>query len=144
MVHKNVLADAIKFELAPICKLTKIYRQNENQAIAVIANDIRKGEVPAYKEDYEDFKFIDVSISNYYSQKNSISSNDFADLRGENSEYILNNILNISAGYIEKYYDFIRKRKSLEGGLTLFQVITPMKAGILGVDNLNIPVTKTF
>jgi len=139
----NVLADAIKFELAPICKLTKIYRQNENQAIAVIANDIRKGEVPAYKEDYEDFKFIDVSISNYYSQKNSISSNDFADLRGENSEYILNNILNISAGYIEQYYDFIKKKK-ISKALTLFQVITPMKAGILGVDNLNIQLQKLF
>jgi exodeoxyribonuclease V alpha subunit len=139
----NVLADAIKFELAPICKLTKIYRQNENQAIAVIANDIRKGEVPAYKEEYEDFKFIDVSISNYYSQKNSVSSNDFADLRGENSEYILNNILNISAGYIELYYDFIKKKK-ISKALTLFQVITPMKAGILGVENLNIQLQKLF
>ena len=139
----NVLADAIKYELAPICKLTKIYRQNENQAIAVIANDIRKGEIPAYKEEYEDFKFVDVSISNYYSQKNSISSNDFADLRGENSEYILNNILNISAGYIEEYYDFIKKKK-ISKALTLFQVITPMKAGILGVDNLNIQLQKLF
>jgi exodeoxyribonuclease V alpha subunit len=139
----NVLADAIKFELAPICKLTKIYRQNENQAIAVIANDIRKGEVPAYKEEYEDFKFIDVSISNYYSQKNSVSSNDFADLRGENSEYILNNILNVSAGYIELYYDFIKKKK-ISKALILFQVITPMKAGILGVENLNIQLQKLF
>lgn len=139
----NVLADAIKYELAPICKLTKIYRQNENQAIAVIANDIRKGEVPAYKEEYEDFKFIDVSISNYYALKNSASSNEFADLRGENSEYILNNILNISAGYIEKYYDFIKKKK-ISKALTLFQVITPMKAGILGVDNLNIQLQKLF
>ena len=139
----NVLADAIKYELAPICKLTKIYRQSENQAIAVIANDIRKGEVPAYKEEYEDFKFVDVSISNYYSQKNSISSNDFADLRGENSEYILNNILNISASYIELYYDFIKKKK-ISQALTLFQVITPMKAGILGVDNLNMQLQKLF
>ncbi|MBU0925560.1 AAA family ATPase [bacterium] len=139
----NVLADAIKFELAPICKLTKIYRQNENQAIAVIANDIRKGEIPAYKEEYEDFKFIDVSISNYYSQKNSVSSNDFADLRGENSEYILNNILNVSAGYIELYYDFIKKKK-ISKALILFQVITPMKAGILGVENLNIQLQKLF
>ena len=139
----NVLADAIKFELAPICKLTKIYRQSENQAIAVIANDIRKGEVPAYKEDYEDFKFIDVSISNYYSQKNSVSSNDFADLRGENSEYILNNILNISSSYIEKYYEYIKKKK-ISKALTLFQVITPMKAGTLGVDNLNIQLQKLF
>ena len=139
----NVLADAIKYELAPICKLTKIYRQNENQAIAVIANEIRKGEVPAYKEEYDDFKFIDVSISNYYALKNSASSNEFADLRGENSEYILNNILNISAGYIEKYYEYIKKKK-ISKALTLFQVITPMKAGILGVDNLNIQLQKLF
>jgi exodeoxyribonuclease V alpha subunit len=139
----NVLADAIKYELAPICKLTKIYRQNENQAIAVIANDIRKGEVPAYKDEYDDFKFIDVSISNYYALRNSASSNEFADLRGENSEYILNNILNISAEYIEKYYDYIKKKK-ISKALTLFQVITPMKAGILGVDNLNIQLQKLF
>jgi exodeoxyribonuclease V alpha subunit len=139
----NVLADSIKYQLAPICKLTKIYRQSENQAIAVIANDIRKGEIPAYKEEYEDFKFVDVSISNYYSQKNSVSSNDFADLRGENSEYILNNILNISSSYIEKYYEYIKKKK-ISKALILFQVITPMKAGILGVDNLNIQLQKLF
>jgi exodeoxyribonuclease V alpha subunit len=139
----NVLADSIKYELAPICKLTKIYRQSENQAIAVIANDIRRGEVPAYKEEYEDFKFVDVSISNYYSQKNSVSSYDFADLRGENSEYILNNILNISSSYIEKYYEYIKKKK-ISKALTLFQVITPMKAGTLGVDNLNMQLQKLF
>lgn len=139
----NILADAIKYELAPICKLTKIYRQNENQAIAVIANDIRRGELPNYKEDYEDFKFIDVSIANYYAMKNSVSSNDFADLRGENSEYILNNILNISSTYIQDYYDFIKKKK-ISKALTLFQVITPMKGGVLGVDNLNIQLQKLF
>ncbi len=139
----NVLADAIKYEFAPICKLTKIYRQNENQAIAVIANDIRKGEIPAYKEEYDDFKFIDVSISNYYSRKNSISSNEFADLRGENIEYILNNILNISSSYIQEYYDYIKK-KEISKALTLYQVITPMKGGMLGVDNLNIQLQKLF
>ncbi len=110
----NILADSIKYELAPICKLTKIYRQNENQAIAVIANDIRKGEVPSYKEDYEDFKFVDVSISNYYAQKNSASYNEFADLRVENSQFILNNILNISSNYIQGYYDFIKKNEKFK------------------------------
>jgi exodeoxyribonuclease V alpha subunit len=139
----NILADSIKFELAPICKLTKIYRQNENQAIAVIANDIRKGEVPEYKEEYEDFKFIDVSISNYYAQKNSIAPTEFSDIRSENSELILNNILNISAGYIQEYYGFIKK-KNISKALTLFQVITPMKGGLLGVDNLNMQLQKLF
>ncbi len=139
----NILADSIKYDLAPICKLTKIYRQNENQAIAVIANDIRKGEVPKYDEDYEDFKFVNVSISNYYSQKNSNSSNEFADIRGENSEHILNNILNISATYIQNYFDLI-KGKKINKALTLFQVITPMKGGLLGVENLNMQLQKLF
>lgn len=139
----NVLSDAIKYELAPICQLTKIYRQNENQAIAVIANEIRKGELPDYKQEYEDFKFIDVSIMNYYSKKNSFSQNDFSELRGENSEYILNNILNISSNYIQEYFDFI-KTKDISKALILFQVITPMKGGTLGVDNLNRELQKLF
>ncbi|QKJ27313.1 AAA family ATPase [Aliarcobacter cibarius] len=139
----NILADSIKFELAPICKLTKIYRQNENQAIATIANDIRKGELPNYKEDYEDFKFVDVSISNYYSMKNSLSQNEFSNIRGENSEYILNNILNIASDYIQNYYDFI-KDKNIGKALTLFQVITPMKGGVLGVENLNVELQRLF
>ncbi|MDX3960055.1 AAA family ATPase [Aliarcobacter skirrowii] len=139
----NILADSIKYELAPICKLTKIYRQNENQAIALIANEIRKGELPNYKEDYEDFKFIDVSIKNYYGVKNSLNQNEFFDLRVENSEYILNTILNIASDYIVQYYDYI-KAKNISKALTLFQVITPMKAGILGVDNLNTELQRLF
>lgn len=139
----NILADSIKYNLASICKLTKIYRQNENQAISTIANSIRKGELPEYKKDYEDFKFIDISIANYYSKKNSISQSDFANLRGENSEYILNNILNISSDYIQGYYDYI-KNKQIAKALVLFQVITPMKGGILGVENLNIELQKLF
>jgi len=139
----NILADAIKYELASICKLTKIYRQNENQAIALIANEIRKGEVPNYKEEFEDFKFIDVSISNYYAIKNSLTPNEFSNIRGENSGLILNNILNISSDYIIQYFKYI-KNKDIAKALTLFQVITPMKGGILGVDNLNIELQRLF
>ncbi|AXH09972.1 exodeoxyribonuclease V subunit alpha [Malaciobacter halophilus] len=139
----NILSDAIKYDLASVCKLTKIYRQNENQAIAVIANDIRQGKVPEYKQNYEDFKFIDVSIDNYYAIKNSVSSNDFASIRVKNSDMILNNILNISASYIKKFYTLI-KNKDISKALTLFQVITPMKGGLLGVENLNMQLQKLY
>ncbi|MBS9782656.1 MAG: AAA family ATPase [Arcobacter sp.] len=139
----NILADSIKYDLAPIVKLTKIYRQNENQAIAIIANDIRKGELPEYKKDYEDFKFVDVSIANYYAQKNSISTSEFSDTRYENSTLILNNILNIASSYIQEYYDLI-KEKNISKALTLFQVITPMKGGLLGVENINIQMQRLF
>ncbi len=139
----NILADAIKFDLAPICKLTKIYRQSEDQAIAVIANDIRQGEVPEYNKDYKDFKFIDISINNYYAIKNSSSQSEFSDVRSRISESILNTILNISSQYIQKYYDYI-KEKNISKALTLFQVITPMKAGVLGVENLNMQLQTLF
>ncbi len=139
----NILADSIKYNLAPIVKLTKIYRQNENQAIAIIANDIRKGQLPKYKKDYEDFKFVDVSIANYYAQKNSISNSEFSDTRYENSTLILNNILNIASSYIQEYYDLI-KEKNINKALTLFQVITPMKGGLLGVENINIQMQRLF
>ncbi len=139
----NILADAIKYELAPICKLTKIYRQNEHQAIALIANDIRQGKVPDYKEQYEDFKFVDVSIANYYAAKNSMGQNEFSHLRVDNSELILNNIVDISSSYIAKFYTLI-KEKNISSALTLFQIITPMKGGALGVENLNIQLQKLY
>jgi len=139
----NILADAIKYELAPICKLTKIYRQSENQAIAVIANDIRQGNIPEYTKDYEDFKFINVSLNNYYAIKNSVKQTEFSNVRAQISENILNTILNISTHYIQKYYDYI-KEKDISKALTLFQVITPMKAGPLGVENINMQLQTLF
>lgn len=139
----NILADAIKFDLAPICKLTKIYRQSDDQAIAVIANDIRQGNIPEYKEEYQDFKFVNVSVDNYYAVKNSMKQNEFSSVRAQISENILNTILNISSHYIQKYYDFIMK-KDISKALTLFQVITPMKAGPLGVENINMQLQSLF
>ncbi|WP_419769799.1 MAG: AAA family ATPase [Candidatus Marinarcus sp.] len=139
----NILHDAIKYSLAPICKLTKIYRQNEHQAIAVIANDIRQGEIPQYKEEYDDFRFHDISISNYYAAKNGASAQDFSNLRVENTQRILHTILDISSSYIKDLYGLI-KNKEIAKALTLFQIITPMKNGILGVENLNMQLQKLF
>lgn len=139
----NILGDAIKYELAPICKLTKIYRQSEDQAIAVIANDIRQGNVPEYTKQYQDFQFVNVSINNYYAVKNSLKQSEFSGVRAQISESILNTILNISTHYIQGYYDFIKK-KDISKALTLFQVITPMKAGPLGVENINMQLQTLF
>lgn len=137
----DILRDAIKYNLAPICKLTKIYRQNELQAIATIANEIRKGKVPKFKEKYKDFEFIDSSIPHYYVQKAMLSDYEINMLRNDNNNIILNKILNIASQYIEPMYKFI-KEKEIASFLTLFQVITPIKNGTLGVENLNISLQK--
>jgi exodeoxyribonuclease V alpha subunit len=137
----DILRDAIKYELAPTCKLTKIYRQNELQAIAVIANEIRCGKVPNYKEEYEDFAFLDVSIPNYYVQKSVLSNYEINNLRNENNYEILNQILHITAQYIKPMYEYIQDKK-IDKFLTTFQVITPIKSGTLGVENLNMNLQK--
>lgn len=139
----NILEDCINFNLAPISKLTKIYRQDENQAIAVIANEIRKGEVPEYNAKYDDFSFIDVSIDNYYAIKNSVSGSELGTLRAQNTARILNRIIQVAGSYI-KELNTLLKEKEIGKYLTLFQIITPMKNGTLGVENLNMELQKLF
>lgn len=137
----DILKDSINHNLAPICKLTKIYRQNENQAIALLANEIRKGEIPKYDSQYDDFRFIDQGIQNYYALKNSLSEYEINKLRFENNNKILLSILDIASNYIKPMYQHIQN-KQIGQYLTLFQVITPVKNGILGVENLNINLQK--
>ena len=132
----NVLSDVLTLKLAPIVKLTHIYRQSQEQAIALIANDIRVGKLPPYKERYDDFCFVDVSIANYYAQKNALSESDFKALREHNAEAIVATIANIAIEYIPMARKAL-KAKAIAEYLTFFQVITPMRSGILGVDNLN-------
>jgi len=132
----NVLSDILELELTYIVKLTKIYRQSEDQAITLIANDIRKGVVPNYKEKYEDFEFIDIFIPNYYMLKNKLSSEELKTLRDENSQNIIAEILNMVVKSIQKAR-YRLKNKEIKEYLNYFQVITPMKGGILGTQNLN-------
>jgi len=139
----NVLSDVLALGLAPIVKLTKIYRQSEDKAITVIANDIREGTVPEYKKEYEDFEFIDVNIGNYYALKNQLSQNELQNLREENAAQIVAEIAHKVVESIEKArYRLSNKR--IKEYLNYFQVITPMKGGTLGSNNLNVVLQEYF
>ncbi len=132
----NVLSDVLHLGIAPTVKLTRIYRQSEEQAITLIANDIRKGQVPDYTRKYEDFTFEDVSIADYYAMKSRLSQNEMGELREMNAKAILAKIVETTIEYIPE----ARKRlesKKIAQYLNYFQVISPMKGGTLGVDNLN-------
>ena len=139
----NILSDALTLELAPIVKLTKIYRQSEEQAITLIANDIRKGEVPKYRQKYEDFEFVDVSIQNYYALKNQLNQEELKNLRDDNSNQIVTEIIHRVLESIEKAR-YRLKNKQIKEYLNYFQVITPMKGGILGSTNLNQVLQEYF
>ncbi len=139
----NVLSDALSLSLAPIVKLTKIYRQSEDQAITLIANEIRKGMVPEYKKRYEDFEFIDVSIANYYALKQTMTQSELSDLREQNSQAIVAEIVHKVLESIEKAR-YRLKNKEIKEYLNYFQVITPMKGGTLGSNNLNTVLQEYF
>ena len=139
----NVLSDVLSLQIAPIVKLTKIYRQSEDQAITLIANDIRQGIVPHYREKYEDFEFVDISIQNYYALKNQLSQNELSELRDQNSQNIINHILHLVVNSLEKAR-YRLKNKEIKEYLNYFQVITPMKGGILGTTNLNKVLQEYF
>ena len=132
----NVLSDALTLGLAPTVKLTKIFRQSEDQAITLIANDIRKGKVPTYRVKYDDFEFVEVNIENYYLLKNQLSTVELKELREENSQNIISEIMHKVVNAIEKAR-YRLKNKQIKEYLNYFQVITPMKGGTLGSTNLN-------
>ena len=132
----NVLSDILTLGIAPTVKLTRIYRQSEEQAIALIANAIREGEVPSYREKYDDFEFVDVSIANYYALKNQLSQEALKELREQNSQDIIAEMLHRVVASIEKAR-YRLQNKQIKEYLNYFQVITPMKGGALGTTNLN-------
>ncbi len=139
----NVLSDALALQIAPVVKLTRIYRQSEEQAITLIANDIRQGQTPDYLHDYEDFAFIDVSIANYYALKNSLSQSELSELREQNAQGILSMIVQKAVAYIPEARKKLEAKQIAEY-LNFFQVITPMKGGTLGTDNLNTVLQEYF
>ncbi|MDD3505365.1 MAG: AAA family ATPase, partial [Sulfurimonas sp.] len=139
----NVLSDVLTLELAPIVKLTKIYRQSEDKAITLIADDIRKGIVPEYRDEYEDFEFIDISMTNYYALKNQLSQNELHEMREANSNQIVSEIAHKVVESIEKAR-YRLSNKLIKEYLNYFQVITPMKGGVLGANNLNTALQEYF
>ncbi len=139
----NILSDILTLNLIPIVKLTKIYRQNEEQAIALIANDIRQAIVPNFKQKYDDFEFIDISIPNYYVQKKILSQAKFLELKEKNLDDILAVIMQEAVKVIPKARLRL-KNKEISSYLNYFQVITPMKGGVLGSINLNKILQKYF
>lgn len=139
----NVLSDVLTLELAPTVKLTQIYRQSEDQAITLIANDIRRGVVPEYRAKYEDFEFVDITIPNYYALKNQLSVDELKNLRDENSQQIIIEIVHRVVDSLKKAR-YRLENKQIKEYLNYFQVITPMKGGILGSTNLNKVLQEYF
>jgi len=104
----NVLNDLIISEYIPTIKLNEIFRQAKESLIVVNAHQINKGEYPSFNERDKDFFMFKIS----------------------NEEDMMNRIIELVTGRLEKYYDFIESSSDI-------QIITPVRKGKLGVINLN-------
>jgi exodeoxyribonuclease V alpha subunit len=137
------LSDAIALNLAPTIMLTQIYRQSPDQAIALIANDIRRGVIPQYQESYEDFTFKAVEIPNRHALKNSLSASEFEEVLKTHAHNTLAAVASVTLEYLPESREKLHS-KQIQEYLSAFQVISPMRANALGVDNLNILLQSYF
>jgi exodeoxyribonuclease V alpha subunit len=137
------LSDAIALDLAPTVMLTQIYRQREEQAIALIANDVRRGVIPPYREEYEDFTFIPVELSNRHALKNALSTAQYDEAIQTLSHNILASIAEVTLKHLPHSRAKLQT-KQIREYLNAFQVISPMRANALGVDNLNTLLQEYF
>ena len=104
----NILQDIINSQTVPTIKLTHIYRQSKTSNIILNSHKINQGELP-------DFKIK--------------SDSDFFFIENNNSQKCADLILELYTKRLPNYY----KVKPIFD----IQVLSPMKKGILGTDNLN-------
>lgn len=130
----NVFSDLIKHNIVPTVTLDKIYRQDEKKGVAIIANQIKSGIVPSVeKDEYDDFYFLDQSITDYWKKRNSLKASDFDLLKQQNADTIAK-VITLAA---KKIAPQINSILSSSEKIAFFQILSPMKEGTLGVNRLN-------
>lgn len=106
----NVLRDIIDSQRVEVVRLSHIFRQSRGSLISVNASRINEG------------KFLEL-LNNYKGDK------DFYFISRETAEEIEKEIISLCSGRLAKKYKFDPFRD--------IQVLTPMRKGDVGVDNLN-------
>lgn len=104
----NVLKDIINSGAVPVVKLQKIYRQAKTSNIILNSHKINSGKIPELK-----------------ASKNS----DFFFIEENDDEKCADLIVDLYSKRLPKYYKV--------NSISDIEVLTPMKKGILGTDNLN-------
>lgn len=104
----NVLRDLIDSDCVKIVRLKDIFRQSENSMITINAHKINNGKMPILNEKDKDFFF----------------------LKGNSNEEILDILL----GLVDKRLPRFNKEWDR---LKHIQILSPMRKGVLGVENLN-------
>ena len=105
----NVLNDIINSNVIPVVKLSKIYRQSETSKIITYSHQINSGQIP------------DLSNKN---------NSDFFFIKESEPENIVSTIKELCLKRLPTTYNV--------NPVSDIQVLSPMKRGLLGTENLNI------
>lgn len=111
----NVLKDIIQSRTVPVTMLTEIFRQAQGSHIIMNAHRVNSGTFP--------------NLSNG-------PDSDFFFVESDEGEDVLNNIVKLVTQRIPHRYGF--------NPLTDIQVLTPMKRGIIGTENINQVLQKSL
>jgi len=131
----NVFGDLLAKPFLSHVSLTQIYRQDAESVLVYFANIIRTGKMPPdYEKTYRDFAFISQDIPNYFSLRRSLSEPEMKQVREQNNEKIQQAILDLAR----------QATRELEHPAWDFQVLTPLRKGILGTEALNIALQDIF
>lgn len=104
----NILRDMIQCMRLPTIELTEIFRQSSGSSIISGAHQINRGILPEIQ---------------------NLSGDDFFFIEAEEKERVLDNIIHLISSRIPKKYNF----RPFED----IQILSPMKKGIIGTENLN-------
>ena len=113
----NVLKDIIGSGLISVTRLQTVFRQEQGSLISLNASRINKG------------KFLEL-LSDYEGEK------DFYCIFRDEAEDIEKEIISLCSGRLKKRYGFDPIRD--------IQVLTPMRKGIIGTENLNSRLQETL
>jgi len=146
----NPFSDLIDSKQIEAVELTQIYRQSEDSVITLFANQVREACVPEdfLNDGYTDWFFKDISIKDFWGLKKRVENGELPksvlkETREINNRNILNEITNIAISHLKQLQTLLFEKK-LDEYITSFQIIAPMKAGILGVENINTVIQSTI
>ncbi len=128
--------DAVHNGLGNINELTRIYRQSPGSKISEYAGMIRQGEIPDFNAEANDIAFRSFSIGNIHALKQTHTVAELARLRAANNE----KIADYCAAAVRKLAPRIiaaRESGDLMRFLYTAQIISPMRDGLLGSENMN-------
>lgn len=133
----DVFKNIIDYSIIPNTTLVDIRRTDIDSNIPIMAEGIRLGFIPeGFFDVHDDFEYVNVSQQDKREKKRALSTKEYREYLSQHDMKVLQTLKkDVNCRFTSEYLNISNKNK-----ITFFQCLSPKKAGILGVDNLNIQI----